>query len=352
MHVEPDMSRAMKSCREVPRYGTAVGRVMMHEGTLLDWQRVDRLLESDFRQSIDVLADTVYAPYLLEARTASDVEEGLLSFLGHQYGLLDEIVSEGFMSEFIHLKYDFHNAVTVLRRVDGDGGERGLLPGLGFLDAQRLEASAESRGAGNLPGYWEDVLADLRALIGKGAGPQEIDTAAERMYLERRLALATAEKSPSLVDYARACIDLSNLKVLLRGRALGKESGYYESALASGGRISRSELAGLAPESFESLSSRLLVTRYGRVMEAVLSTEDKTVRLTAFDRESEEYLLEKLAGMKRISIGPERVVRYALLREDEVAMLRVILFSKLYGVSTGAAARRLNPAYLGGGAQR
>lgn len=351
MDVAPDMTRAMKTFRGVSRYGTAVGRVMVHEGSLLDWQRVDRLLESDFDGSIAVLADTDYAPYLLEAKTASEVEEGLLSFLGDQYRLLDEMSPDGFLSDFMHLKYDFHNTVAVLRRAHGDGEATSLLPGLGSLDTERIEASAESRGSGNLPAYWEEVVASLKALLLGGAGPQEVDTAAERAYLERRLALASAEKSRFLVDYARASIDLANLKVLLRGRALGKNGGYYESAMAGGGRMSRSELAGLASESYESLSSRLLVTRYGRVLEEVLSPEDRIVRLTTLDRESEEFLLEKLAGMKRMAIGPERIIRYALLREDEVAMLRVILFSKLYGVSTGAVARRLNPSFLSGGTQ-
>lgn len=349
MEVEPDMARAMKTFSKLPRYGTAVGRIMMHEATLLNWQRVERLIESSFNDCLTVLLDTEYGPYLEKATRAREVEEGLLAFLADQYALLDRICEGTFVAGFMHLKYDFHNIKVLLKGRYGDIPVEGMLSGLGEIDTERLAAAVEQGGAGNLPGYWKGLLETLRKVVDRGDGPQAVDTLADREFLERRLWIARGEKSRLLVDFSRAAIDVANLKVLLRGRGLDKGPDYYREALASGGRLDSGELADLAAEPFERLSGRLLATRYGRMLEHVLGSEEKTVRLTSLDRDSDDYLLEKLGFMSRMALGPERIVKYMLTREDEVTLLRITLMGKLHGISSEVLERRIRPSLVRGG---
>lgn len=339
----------MKSFRKVPRYGMAVGRVMVHEATFLNWQRVERLLESRFDDCITVLLDTEYGPFMENAAVARDVEEGLLAFLKGQYALLDDICAGTFVPGFMHLKYDLHNIKVLLKSSRGETPVDEMLTGLGELDSDRVAMSVEQSGAGNLGAYWERLLSSLQEAVGRMSWPGSVDTAADRVFFERRLEIARSEKSRLLVDFSRAAIDVANLKVLLRGRALEKGPEYYEAAFASGGRLDRLELVGLAGDQPEKLFSRLLSTRYGRMLEHVLQSEERKVRLTSLDRDSDEFLLEKLAGMNRMSIGPERIVRYILKRENEVTLLRITLMGKLHGLPPQVIERRLSSTYARGG---
>lgn len=347
MDVEPDMARAMKTFRKVPRYGHAVGRIMVHEAALLDWQRIVRLLESGFSECLEILRETEYGPYLEDAVVSGDVEEGLQRFLVGQYSFLDDICAGTYVARFLHLKYDFHNLKVIFKeKYFGDSTED-MLWVLGSLDVEVLEAAINSGQVGHLPRYWDGVVEEVRAAVeADEEDPGTVDAVADRLYLERRLELARMEKSRFLISHARAAIDVANLRILLRGRRLDKEQGYYRLALANGGRLERIMLLDLSGDAHERLAARLISTRYGRMLEEVLHTEDKEVRLTSLDRHSDEYLLEKLGAMDRIRVGPERIVRYILTRENEVVLIRIILQGKLHRLTPAAIEEVINPKYL------
>ena len=347
MDVEPDMARAMKTFRKVPRYGHAVGRVMVHEAALLDWQRIVRLLESDFDECLDILRETEYGPYLEDATVSRDVEAGLQSFLVDQYKFLDDICAGTYVARFLHLKYDFHNLKVLFKEKYFADSTEEMLSRLGELDVEVLGSAIDTGQVGYLPRYWDGVVEEVRAAMeADGDDPGTVDAVADRLYLERRLELARMEKSRFLISYARAAIDVANLRIFLRGRGLDKDQGYYRLALAGGGRLEQSRLLDLSGDSYERLAAKLLSTRYGRMLEEVLRTEEKGVRLTSLDRYSDEYLLEKLGAMNRIRVGPERIVNYILTRENEVVLIRILLQGKLHQLTPAAIEKVINPAYL------
>lgn len=350
--VEPDMTRALKTFRKVPRYGHAVGRIMVHEADHLNWQRIERMLEaSGFKECLDILLETDFGPHLEGAQRSGEVEEGLRHYLEEQYAFLGELCHGTCVQEFLQCKYDFHNVKVVLKEFYFGGAEEEMLSSLGSVDVERLRSSLEKPMTGNLPGYWEEALASLRSELEKddGADPELVDVLVERMYLERRLDLARREKSRPLVNFARAAIDVANLRVLLRGRGLDKTAGFYRKAMAEGGRFPRSNLLELAADPYDRLTSRLLGTRYQEMLAGVLVVEEKKPRLTTLDRDSDEYLLEKMVPMARVSVGPERIVMYMTTRESEVVVLRIILMGKLHGIAPQSIERRLSRAYLKAG---
>lgn len=346
MDVEPDMARAMKTFRKVPRYGHAVGRIMVHEAALLDWQRIVRMLESGFSECLEILRETEYGPYLEDALVSSDIEDGLQRFLVEQYAFLDDICAGTQVARFLHLKYDFHNLKVIFKqKYFGDSSGR-MFSDLGGLDVAVLEQAIKGGQVGHLTRYWDTVVEEVGAAVAEEEDPGTVDAVADRLYQERRLAVARMEKSRFLISYARASVDVVNLKVLLRGRRLDKDREYYGMALADGGRLDLSLLLDLSGDSYERLAARLVSTRYGRMLEQVIHTEDREVRLTSLDRYSDEYLLEKLGAMDRIRVGPERIVRYILTRENEVVLIRILLQGKLHRLTPEAIEQVINPAYL------
>lgn len=350
MEVEPEMTRALKTFRRVPRYGHAVGRIMVHESALLNWQRIERMLESDFSGCLGVLQETDYGPYLEGVTVSQEVEDGLQKFLADEYLFLDDIAGGTPVAEMMHIKYDFHNLKVIFQRKYFGESDEEMLSGLGSIDVARAESSVDTPRSGNLSPYWENTIEKIKDTLQRGEiEPSRIDTVADRMYLERRLELARVSGSRFLVNYARAAIDVANLRILLRAREFDKDRDYYTEALADGGRLLKINLIELSGETYDRLAAKLLASRYGRMLDEVLSLEEKRPRLTSLDRSSDEYLLEKLASVSRVSVGPERIVRYIVTRENEVVLIRVILMGKLHGLTPAAIEARLSPAYLSGG---
>lgn len=342
MEVQADMTRALKTFRKVPRYGHAVGRIMVREAALLDWQRTERLVGSDYDDCLEVLRETSFGPYMEDATVSDEIERGLQRFLVDEYDFIDEICRGSNVAEFLHVKYDFHNLRVILKRKYFDGSAERMLSELGQLDVDAMAESADRRQYGELPVYWENLIERLKGELEEGAeDPGFIDTIIDRSYLERRLELARAEKTRFLVNYARAAIDVANLGVILRGREFGKDREYYQQALAEGGRLDKSRLVDLSGDPFDRMAGKLLSTQYGDMLEEALKSEEKGVRLTSLDRHSDEYLLEKLGTLGRIRVGPERIVRYMLTRENEVVLLRILLMGKLHKLSAAAIEERI-----------
>lgn len=345
---EQKRSRIPRSFSKPSRYGNAAGRIMVHESTLLKREQIGRMTQMDFAGAMRVLMETVYGSYLQGAQLSHEVEEGLMRFLADEYSFLDEISRGTLVARFMHLKYDFHNLRALLKRhyfADGDAGA--TLEALGTVPlTDMLDAIEGRRPTRPLPDQIQRVIEIVGAATGDEPDPQRIDSIVDREFLEERLEIAEEEGSQLLVAFCQASIDLANLRIVLRGHRLDKGPGFYEEALARGGQLSRGRLAAMAVEPFETVTDRLLESRYGRMLEPSLTRSEGRIRLTTLDRESDEYLLEQVRLFRQVSVGPERIVKYMLTRENEVAMLRVILMGKLHGLTPEAITRRMPAAYL------
>lgn len=344
MDIEPDMVRAMKTFRKVPRYGTAIGRVMVREAGLLNWQRLERMIESDYDDALRVLNETSYGSYLEGAKYAGDLEEGLMRYLVDEYKFIDEVCEGTFVAGFLRCRYDFHNIKVAFKEKYFEGTTEAMVPGLGSLDISDLRRSVEKRRAGNLPPFWESVIEKIQDVLGAGEPePQWVDMVADRLYLEHRLDLAKGDGSRPLVSFTRAEVDTANIRTLLRGKALGKEEEFFRIAFAEGGRLDRKRLIGLSAEPADRILVDLEATPYGRIVSAAVGTEDKEKSFILVDKAYEEFLLEKIGSVARVALGPEKIVRYMLSRESDVAVLRIVMMAKLHHVSSIDIMRRLSP---------
>lgn len=342
------MERFPRTFSKASRYGHAVGRVMVHEATLLNWQQVERLIESHFHEAITVSLETVYGSYMEGANDALQVESALERFLADEYRFLDEVCAGTLVAEFMHLKYDFHNLRVVLKRYHfGDTGGEEPLIGLGTVSLEELREAVEQPQTARVQAYLKEVITGARVGLERGgADPQVVDTMIDRAFLERRLTVAEEERSGLLVSFCQAAIDVANLRIILRGIGFGKDVYYYQEALAEGGKLPKKELLELAGEPFSKVAERLLNSRYGRMLTGVVERGEERARLTTLDKASDEYLLDQVKGFSKVSVGPERIVRYMLARENEVMILRIIFMGKLHALSPEIIEARLPLGYV------
>lgn len=342
------LTKIDRSYNRVNKYGSAVGRVMVRESTLLSRHEVERMLYPDFGEALGVALDTAYGPYLEHASVSADVESGLERFLEEQYGFLEEACAGTLIARFVRMKYDYHNLRVLVKQLFLHGeGQEPLFSKLGSVSLEVLEQAVNGVGSPDLPPDLRKAVERVREAERRGETDSQVfDSIVDRAFYEGRLLAAREEGGGLLEDYCRRAVDVANLMVMLRGLRLEKDASFYEVALADGGEFPRPELLSLAGRPFSEVAARFLNSRYGVMIGQALQEGEAGVRLTSLDRVTDDYLMEKVAGFSRVSVGPERIVRYMLTRETEVAMLRIIFVGKLNSLSPAVIETRLPLGYL------
>lgn len=332
--------RRIRPFDRVLRYGSAVGRVRALEVRYLDSSRLERLIDADFPSALEILDEVAMGDYLRGAETPGQVDAGLTHFLRDLYRSLESFLPAGsLLLDFFACRYDFHNLKVLMREMLYGKERLGLLEGMGRLGEEVLERGLENPG--ELPQPFKAAVEEVR---GRTLSPQEVDTVLDRHYLSWRLRLAEREKSPFLVDFARAAIDLANMKALLRAKRMGKQASFLEIALTEGGFIPVNRLIDLYGETREALLKDLENTTYYRGLLEMLEEEEIT-GLADFDRRSDDYLMELVRGTKRVSVGVEPIFAFVHSRENEVTVVRTVLLAKLMGLPGEETERILRRLY-------
>lgn len=335
-----DLKR-IKPFHDTLRYGYTVGRIRVLETQLITSHRLQRLIEADFAEALHILDEVPMGDYLMDAGTARDVDEGLTAFLRDIYSSLGEsLPRDSFLLPFFLCRYDFHNLKALLKGEAEDTVARGLLPGLGTIDPVNLRKGLDNPAS--LPSPYREVVRRCRE---PETPPRELDTVIDRFFLEYRLTLARQERNPFVIDFARASIDLANLKIVVRGRGLGRDRRFLEESLARGGFIETGQFESLYEEPAEMLQRLESSRYYGGLLSLVEGSED-IVGLTDFDRASDDRLMEMVRGTKRVSIGAEPVFAYVRAREGEVMLVRIILMAKLNNIPPASIEKSLRKLYI------
>ncbi|RJP32597.1 MAG: hypothetical protein C4536_05910 [Actinobacteria bacterium] len=334
--------RRIKPFSEVTRYGYAVGRIRVLEMQMLNNQRTERLIDADFEGALNILDELDMGDYLAGAKLARDVDVDLTAFLCRVYSTLAEALPRGsIIMDFFLCRYDFHNLKALLKaRIEGQDAPQGLLEGLGTIGLEALRRGVENPA--ELPSPFKEAMEDAAELT----SPQELDTLMEKHFLTYRLFLARREGSPFVVDFARASIDLANLKLVIRARLLSKEREFLEAMIVKGGFVPAVNLLDLYADPPEIMAKKLEANIYYSKLLEIAESEDRVVRLSDFDRRSDDQLMDMVRGMKRVSVGVEPIFAYLRARENEVLVVRTILISKLHNIPPAAIEKALRKLYI------
>lgn len=333
--------KRIRPFNDVTRYGHAVGRIRVLETQMLNSQRLERLVEADFEGALNILDEIAMGDYLEGARLARDVDADLTAFLLHVYTSLEEALPRGsIIMDFFLCRYDFHNLKALLKARMEEKEPQGMLEGLGTVGLEALRKGVENPA--ELPSPYREAMEEVAELT----SPQELDTLVEKHFLAYRLFLARREDSPFIIDFARASIDLANLKLVIRARLLSKERDFLEAVIVRGGFVPAVNLLDLYGDPPEMMAKKLEANPYYSRLLEIAESEDRVVRLTDFDRKSDDQLMDMVRGMKRISVGVEPIFAYLRARENEVLVVRTILISKLHNIPPGAIEKALRKLYI------
>jgi V/A-type H+-transporting ATPase subunit C len=326
-----DVSSYMISSDDV-RYAYAVGRIRAIELTLLGKQRLERLGEArDLEDAMRQLSDTVYGTHLDEVEEGGyptmlkDEEKRLLD-------LIDSLSLDRDVSDMLHLKYDFQNLKVAVREKVADRDLSDLYVPFGLFAAETIRTALKGDSIEAMP---EPLLAAAR---------EALDLAIDSAMFARFIELAAGAGNLYIEAIVRTWIDSANIRSFMRARYLGFEARLLPRLLFEGGFMDPGEFIGVYPLPLEELVQRFEMNPYRQVIELGGAGLERDQSFVALERAIAGYTVALLRPSRYFTFGLEVVLAYALLKQNEIQTLNLILAAKDRGLPVEAIKERIADA--------
>ncbi len=334
--------KRIRPFHEATRYGYTVGLVRSLEIRMLNTQRVERMIEADLEGALYILEEIPIGDYLQGAESIKDIDDGVNTFLASVYESVEQALpGNSLILDFFLCRYDFHNLKALLKGSKEGREAPGLILGFGRIGVDRLRDGISDPGS--LPSPYKETVYETAQIEGDA---QIFDAIVDRKYFEHRLFLAWREDNPFMVDFARASIDLANLKQLLRARLLSKERDFLDKTLISGGFVPVASLMDLYADPSDLMIKKLQSNIYYSRLLSLAEDVDEAARLTDFDRRTDDRLMEMVRETKKISVGAEPIFAYIKARENEAMMVRLILVAKVNQMDPASIDKMIRQLYI------
>ena len=326
------------SHRKDTDYLSVSARIRAMENRLLTADRMDRMIEArDNEEAMKILAECGYTG-------AGTLEEFLAQARADVFKDLSSAVPDPRLAEVFQLKYDYHNAKTLLKaKATGADPERLLLDGGRYtpqylLDGWRRE---DLRGCADL---YRKAITQARVVLEEEKDPQGADLILDRACFEEMAQLAKDLKSKYLQGYVRLSVDVANLRTAVRVCRMGKEGEFLRQVLLPGGSVSEQSIVSAHGDGLgEVFQSGPLAQ--AAVLGAKLS-QPGSGALTAFEKACDDALTDYLTSARLIPFGEEIVIGYLYAREQELTAIRAIFAGRAAGLDGDTIRQRLRKTYV------
>lgn len=321
------------------KYYYAVARTAEVENRLLAADRIDRMIESaDADAALKLLSGTDYGDEAARVQSPLAFDRVLLSAERELFDYLSEVSPDEKLSRFFLAGYDIANLKILFKGLILNRPFEHLLTPLGIFGKDRLVAAFETADFSDYPATLGKTAEKLLAVGAENlsAGPMEyeLDKAAFALKLE----MARKLPSPFLVQYVQAEIDLANLKDFMRVHEKGRAAFYP--VFIDGGSIGLDFFDPLYNENLPKLPAALSSTAYG-VLAAAAQTFADSGSLTAFEKQSADFLSAYLKQSGQAAFGPEPLAGYVYAKLNEIARLRLVFIGKINKIPAQTIKQRL-----------
>ena len=304
-----------RACRDTD-YLFVSAYLRAKEPQLLSREKAERMLASSVQEAARILEGCGYADVL-----SVGLDRALNDRRTAVFDDLEAIAPKDGIVSLFRMRYDYHNAKTIVKAEAMGKDPSGLLLGGGRVDAQALKTAYETGEA----------------------GPQLADLILDRAYFAEYHAAAAQVGSSFLMGYAALQADSANLRAAVRARRMQKDAGFLEGVLVPGGSVDPAEICRALgqDEPFAPLfaASALFAA-------AQAGDESQTGSLTAFERLCDDTLTAYFAKARTVVFGEQVVIAYLCALETEIAAARMIVNGLQIGLPADTIRTRLRELYF------
>lgn len=313
------------------------------ETRMLSAERMERMIDAPTNdEAAKTLEECGYGD--LSGLSAKEVNAALETRISAVFTELENMVPERELVQLFRLKYDYHNAKTLMKAQAAGVDGSAILSQRGTVPASVLTNAFVNEDYRDVPPVLAESMQEAAAILARTANPQLADFAMDRAYFAQMRSLAEAINDGGFaLGYVRLQIDSANLRAAVRTHRMGKDSDFLKTALIPGGTLGADRVAAAADsaEALAALYNMTWLTRAAAAGAAAMGGGS----LTEFELLCDNALLDYVREAKMQSFGAAHVCAYLAAMENEVTAARMILTGRLSGLAPGVIRERLRETY-------
>ena len=311
------------------------------EPRMLSREKAERMLDApNFEDAAKMLTDSGYED--MSQMTVKQIETALADRRAAVFHELESLVPNAAALDLFRLKYDYHNAKVLIKSDAMHQNDASLLSASGRIAPDTMQKRFQEDRLRDLPGELGSAAEEAKNLLARSANPQLSDFLLDKAYFREMTGLAEALDSDFARAYVALLADSTNLRSAVRILRMGKDIGYLQEALVSGGSVSEERLIqGVAGEGLASVFGGTALSKASQLGSEAVSGGT----LTAFELACDNAVADYLANAKLCSFGEESVIAYLAGTENELTAVRMILTGRLAGVPSDTIRERLRDLY-------
>ena len=311
------------------------------EPRLLNNERAERMLDaSSFEECAKLLTDCGYGD--MSQMSAKEIESELAKHRQAVFAELENLSPDRELVDVFRIKYDYHNAKSIIKAEAMNLSPERLLSSSGRFDSQQLLEIYNEERFTELPQIFADAVVEAKSVLARTANPQLADFVLDKAYFAELRAEADELDSSFLRGYTAILIDSANLKSAVRTMRMGKGTDFLEEVLIPGGSVDADRIVAAGDK--DGVAALFFHTGLERA--AALGSEAVGGgTLTAFELACDNAVNSYLKNAKLVSYGPEPVMAYLAAVEGEITAVRMILTGRLSGIEPEVIRERLRDLY-------
>lgn len=331
-----EQKKKVKACKDTD-YLFISAYLRAKEPQLLTAEKAGRMLGSSVQEAARILESCGYADVL-----AVGLDKALSDRRAAVFSEVEALAPKDGVVSLFRMRYDYHNAKTIVKAEAVGADPAPLLSGAGRADAQALKSAYETGEAGSVPQALLTAMQAARDALSRSADPQLADLILDRAYFAEYHETAAQVGSAFLSGYAQLQSDSANLRAAVRARRMHKDAAFLKSVLVSGGSVPEESICQVLAqdEPFAPLfaNSPLFAA-------AQAGDESQTGSLTAFERLCDNTLTAYFAKAKSVVFGEQVVIAYLCALENEISAARMIVSGLQAGLPADTIRARLRDLY-------
>lgn len=284
----------------------------------------------NFQAAADLLSPTEYSmPH--SGPNFTEIENVLSQRRVAVRQLFEELIIDKPIVHLFRTRDDYANLRLAVRRtlkekpIGSDYSPDGNIP------PELFEEVFEQENYDLFPDYMADAVEQAVLAYYRNKHIPDIDHAIDAVQTQYNLKQAHRLNSIFLLGLFRIQIDLTNIRTMLRLKFTESEQ---RNLFLKGGFIELQRLHRGIELGYEALAPLFFVTPYHRLVEAgaaYLSSDKSFLKL---EQQCEQHLTGFLKSTLQITTGPQPIIAYLLLKENEIRNVRLVLTAKKNNLDT------------------
>jgi V/A-type H+-transporting ATPase subunit C len=329
------------------QYAYSVSRIRAIERKLLDKGKLDRMVEAKSpEEALKVLQEADYGNLGSDSANIYEYENLLGEEYTKVYNLLKEIAPEPDVFDLFLISNDYHNLKVLLKAEFSGQDDNGLLIESGSIPSGKLKTMIRDRNMSNMPAIMKKAVEECIETYNKTLDPQVIDIILDKAIFKQMKDTSIKSGNKFIKDLVTLFIDLANIKVFLRVKALNKSFDFLQKILIPEGSINIKLFIENLDNPLDSIIDALQFTSIGPYLQEGIENFKVTGTLTKFEKLSDNSIMDYVKKSKYVSLGIEPLVGYLMAKEMEIKNARIVMVGKINNISNEVIKERLREAYV------